>query len=298
MLDKKRHLSSRKFTTDSLSVTSFVAVPCSNSFAALCPETLPGFVQNSQPAILSTSKTTDQIIHTFDLGNEKPMTITALISGSINANTMIDSGASSSFIDEVFLRENHLIPRKKRHPETVRVVDGRQSSSGKITHEIDLTLQIDTHIEVLTFQVTRIARYNIILGKSWLSNHDPEIKWSSNIISFTSVFCRDHCLNTLHEHPVIAPLSLLSTSGHPVLRMTGSQRTVDVAPRLISTLLKPKVSSVEEDNELRQRIPLQFHEFLSVFSSRKAEILPPHRYIDHEIPIDKQKKLVLGPEKT
>lgn len=126
------------------------------------------------------------------------MTITALIFENIDANTMIDSGASSLFIDEIFLRENHLPPRKKKYPETVRVVDGRQSSSGQITHEIDLPLCIDGHVEVLTFQVNRIARYHIILGKSWLSKHDLEIKWSKNIISFISIFCRKNCLDNLH----------------------------------------------------------------------------------------------------
>ena len=218
---------------------------------------------------------------------------------------MIDSGASTSFIDESFIKRNRLRARKKLSPETVRVVDGRQSSSGHITHEIDLQLQLGSHSENLTFQVTRIARYHVILGKSWLSKHDPEIKWSNNIVSFTSPFCQETCL-------VSSPVSTYS------INTSTMPSPENVTPLSISALLKfskrwdSQIFSVsikevgeyseerqnlesEESADLRQEISPQFHGFLSVFSSKKAEILPPHRYIDHEIPTDTTQKLPLGP---
>lgn len=144
------------------------------------------------------SEDSESVMHSFDLGNEQPLMISAIIEHKIKASTMVDSGASTSFIDESFINAHSLIPRLKNFPEIVRVVDGRQSSSGRITHEIDLSLEIGNHSEILTFQVTRIARYNIILGKSWLSKHDPEIKWSSNTLSFKSRLCRQHCVD--HSH--------------------------------------------------------------------------------------------------
>ncbi|CAD6501103.1 BgTH12-01357 [Blumeria graminis f. sp. triticale] len=48
-------------------------------------------------------------IHSFDLGNEKPLTITSVLESSIKALTMLDSGASTSFIDELFVKKNNLI---------------------------------------------------------------------------------------------------------------------------------------------------------------------------------------------
>lgn len=51
----------------------------------------------------------------------------------------------------------------------------------------------------------------------------------------------------------------------------------------------------EDLDKLRQQVPNQFHDLLSVFSIKEANKLPPHRYIDHEIPLDKNKKLSLGP---
>ncbi|RKF62889.1 hypothetical protein OnM2_029079 [Erysiphe neolycopersici] len=122
----------------------------------------------------ATNRQEEQCIHTFDLGNERPLALTALIRTDVKAYTMIDSGASTSFIDDKFVKKYQLITRPKGIAEAVHVVDGRESASGLITHEIDLPLNINDHSEILTFQVTRIARYDIILGKSWLSKHDPQ----------------------------------------------------------------------------------------------------------------------------
>ncbi|KAI1002032.1 hypothetical protein K3495_g6173 [Podosphaera aphanis] len=58
---------------------------------------------------------------------------------------------------------------------------------------------------------------------------------------------------------------------------------------------KPKRSEKEETDFLHQKNLTQFHDFLSLFSFKEAEKLPPHRYIDHEIPVDEKQKLVLGP---
>ena len=136
------------------------------------------------------------IIHVFDLGNERPLAFKALINKKIKTLTMLDSGASTSFIDEAFIRKHKLVSRPKQCAEVVRVVDGRQSASGMITHEIDLSLTINEHQEILTFQITCIARYDIILGKSWLSKHDPEIRWSSNLLSFPSSYCQENCIRS------------------------------------------------------------------------------------------------------
>ncbi|KAI0998468.1 hypothetical protein K3495_g9726 [Podosphaera aphanis] len=154
-----------------------VPVPLSshNTLATMSHNIPPCYPNDSGSPPSSRSRPHSLFVHTFDLGNENLLAFTFL-QGKIPTNTMVDSGASNSFTDESFIQENHLVPRKKKFLETVRVVDGRKSSSGQITHEIDLLLQINYHTETLTFQVTKIARYEVILGKSWLSKHDPEIK--------------------------------------------------------------------------------------------------------------------------
>lgn len=50
------------------------------------------------------------MVHTFNLGNEKPMTVTALLNLKIESITMVDSGTSTSFIDAAFVNNNNLTP--------------------------------------------------------------------------------------------------------------------------------------------------------------------------------------------
>jgi hypothetical protein len=57
-------------------------------------------------------------------------------SGSI----MVDSGATSCFIDFDFALSQNFPLRKKTHPEALLVVDGRKSSAGDILYEVDIRL--------------------------------------------------------------------------------------------------------------------------------------------------------------
>ena len=36
-------------------------------------------------------------------------------------------------------------------------------------------------------------------------------------------------------------------------------------------------------------VPSQYHDFLSLFTKKGADKLPPHRYVDHEIPLEDDK---------
>lgn len=108
---------------------------------------------------------------------------------------MIDSGATSLFVDAEFLKINKLKPRKKKYPETLRVVDGRESCEGAIKYEIELHILLGDHKERALFQVTKLAEYPLILGKAWLDRHNPDIDWPSNSISFESKFCKKSCIS-------------------------------------------------------------------------------------------------------
>ena len=49
----------------------------------------------------------EPVIHSFDLGNERPLALNATVEKDIQACIMVDSGASTSFIDEKFVKKNH-----------------------------------------------------------------------------------------------------------------------------------------------------------------------------------------------
>lgn len=53
------------------------------------------------------------------------------------------------------------------------------------------------------------------------------------------------------------------------------------------------VEACPEDTAVKL-VPHEYHEFLPMFSEKKARNLPPHRYVDHEIPLMEGKKPPFG----
>ena len=90
---------------------------------------------------------------------------------------MIDSGAQGNFINEAFIKENGIRTVRKEKTRRIRVVDGRELSGGRITHECTFRLYINEHEEEITCDVANIGQHDLILGASWLAVHSPEINW-------------------------------------------------------------------------------------------------------------------------
>ena len=56
----------------------------------------------------------------------------------------------------------------KPESQDLILADGKPSPIRKITHTCTLKLTIDQHEENLTFQVTKLAGWDLIVGKPWL----------------------------------------------------------------------------------------------------------------------------------
>jgi len=83
-----------------------------------------------------------QFIHSLNLGNKAPLVLPATFSGT-SGSIIVNSGATSCFIDFNFALSQNFPLRKKTHPEALLVVDGRKSSAGDILYKVDIRLQID-----------------------------------------------------------------------------------------------------------------------------------------------------------
>jgi len=108
-----------------------------------------------------------------DLGSEDLLTLSCVVNKNISATCMIDSGASSQFIDLDFAMNMNLPLVPKGKPEDLVLADGARSIIGQIMHICNWKLAINQHVEELTFQVTKLARWNLIVGKPWLRRHNP-----------------------------------------------------------------------------------------------------------------------------
>src|SRR5258705_1271161 len=95
---------------------------------------------------------------TYDLGSNDPITLPCLINNTHQATYMVDSGASSQFINLDFALNLNLKLDLKPMLEDLMLANGLHSKVKQITHTCTLRLTIDQHLEDLTFHVTKLAR--------------------------------------------------------------------------------------------------------------------------------------------
>jgi hypothetical protein len=59
----------------------------------------------------------------------------------------------------------------------------------------------------------KLGSYPMILGRSWLWQHSPDIDWKNNTASFKSGYCQAHYLSTCPSIPTL-PVNI-SLSNNP-----------------------------------------------------------------------------------
>ena len=203
---------------------------------------------------------------------------------------MIDSGASTQFLDLDFAVKNNLPLDLKPKPETLIVVDGREATS-QLTHTCTMNLTIDQHLETLTFQVTKLAGWNMILGKTWLKKHNPVIDWTRNTVTFSSGYCQANCLPTRSSTS-----AHISTNNHRIsliscaaFQYATKQKSSAIFALAMSAILKHTEDPAKHPDYPANLVPTQYHDLLPMFAKKGADKLPSHSYVDHEIPIGDNK---------
>jgi len=228
-----------------------------------------------------------------ELGSEYPFILPCLVNENHSASCIIDSGASSQFIDLDFALSLNLPLDFKRKPEDLVLADGVRSKVGQITHACSLRLTIDQHMEDLTFHLTKLAGWNMIISKPWLRRHDPTIDWSKNSITFLSPHCHENCLPvrpkvTPTTEPLRLKINLISQAAFRV-----AIKNPELCLCIMALYNKPEDEETTQDTT-KKLIPPEYHDYLVLFLEKEARILLPSRYVDHAIPLIDGAKLPFG----
>jgi hypothetical protein len=92
------------------------------------------------------------------------------------AQTLLDSSASTCFMDNELVQKYKLALMEKNTPMPVEVIDGQNLSSRPITHETKpLDVTIGSHTSKVLFNVISSPRNLVIIGLSWLVLHNPRV---------------------------------------------------------------------------------------------------------------------------
>ena len=98
---------------------------------------------------------------------------------------LVDSGASAIFMnlstaDRLKLKQSPL-----RNPVRLILADGSTSTDGSITKSVlNHALTIGSHVEKVSFLITSVPGYDIVLGMKWLLKNNPIIDWVQKSVKF------------------------------------------------------------------------------------------------------------------
>ncbi len=127
-------------------------------------------------------------------------------------SALVDSGATSSFIDQTFVAQHNIPVVKKSTLVLVEVIDGRTITFGAITHETTpLELCIGKHMEKIVLNIISTPHHPIILGLPWLEAHNPIIDWRSRTLTFSAQRCTS-------QEPHVQKNTLSRPAKNPVVK--------------------------------------------------------------------------------
>jgi hypothetical protein len=104
---------------------------------------------------------------------------------------LLDCGADGLFIDRDYVRENRLTARALTRAIPVYNVDGTPNEAGSICEVVDVVLRYRDHSAWAHFAVTGLGNQEMILGYSWLREHNPEVDWSTGKVKMSR--CPGRC---------------------------------------------------------------------------------------------------------
>ena len=109
---------------------------------------------------------------------------------------LVDCGTTGQFIDQEYVRKHRLTTRKLVRNIPVFNVDGTRNEAGSIKEVVDVILRFEDHTERTTFAVTSLGSQAVILGFTWLEEHNPEIDWQTRKVKMSR--CPEKC-QTCHQ---------------------------------------------------------------------------------------------------
>uniref|UniRef100_A0A9J8DBS4 Retrotransposon gag domain-containing protein n=1 Tax=Cyprinus carpio carpio TaxID=630221 RepID=A0A9J8DBS4_CYPCA len=116
-------------------------------------------------------------------------------SHSVLADALIDTGSSGNFISHELLKKLSL-PRRRITKLVIHTILGKPLGRGQVCHQSPIvSLRIGClHQEEILFLVLEGSTADIILGCPWMSEHSPQVNWTTGEIMQWGESCSLSCL--------------------------------------------------------------------------------------------------------
>jgi hypothetical protein len=192
-------------------------------------------------------------------------------------HALVDSGATGLFINREYVKSNQIPTTKLPQPIPVFNVDGTANTEGSISEVAELLLHYNGHSERALFCVTGLGRQNLILGHTWLKDHNPEVDWRAGKVEMSrcSPRCCNGCRTEARDERRILKWEAASISA---CRSSSFLATVEDADEEEEVDDEPTVSDIPFDIEDGDRVwatglipEAQYIQASSTISQRLAE---------------------------
>ena len=184
---------------------------------------------------------------------------------------LVDSGATSLFINREYVKSNQIPTMKLPQPIPVFNVDGTANMEGSISEVAELLLRYNGHSKRALFCVTGLGKQNLILGHTWLKDHNPEVDRRTGKVEMSccSLRCCNGCRTEAREERRIlkreaASISACCSGSFPA---TVEEEEVDDEPtvsnipfdiedgdRVWATGLIPEAQYIRASSTISQRL--------------------------------------------
>ncbi|KAM7230494.1 hypothetical protein CapIbe_017984 [Capra ibex] len=113
---------------------------------------------------------------------------------SVAVQALVDSGATSNYMDEGFAQEHYVELYQKPYTELVQSADGSLIGNEPVwLYTEPLVCLHQNHQESLEFDIVASSKFSVILGIKWLQLHAPDIDWVKGRCTFHSPYCLKNC---------------------------------------------------------------------------------------------------------
>jgi len=197
-------------------------------------------------------------------------------------NALLDSGATGLYVDRKWIDKHNISTTPLDFPLLVYNADGTPNTNGKITHEVELRFIIQGHATKGWFHVVDLGNKSMIIGMSWLRDHNPVIDWETGRIEFKR--CPTSCGGSSQTLQNIQALILESKD----LTVNISDSFIneiqhEIKVTTVSTKLAVEAYKDKKVHTMEDILKGPYAEFADIFSEEGFQELPPHRTWDHAI---------------
>ena len=223
----------------------------------------------------------------------------------IPMKVMLDSGSAVPLLSQAFVRKHNVPVYEREFPLTFGTFSGSVDKSAGKVYTYPLLLVHKEHFSKESFEVSPLdPESDTILPCWWLDDHRPANLHGHGDIIFNNSRCLENCTqlnvqeatfeyddNLANYDPdvKVGCLGFIKCSADGINTIEWSI-LVNKSGVISAVDLTAKVGI-----DISDRIPTEYHEYLSVFNRDAADALPPHRSFDHAIDLKEGEEPPWGP---